>query len=503
MKKILRICVLTLIIFVLIISAACSQSAKNGQNDNSAKNQAENEDNDQPGKSEEVQENQKTDVRSVLDTLPDENFGGYVFKIWTSNNYNTTLEGRQAPEDQETGEPVNDALYRRDRLIEEKYNIQIEYNIFAEASPLYSAARNSIQAGENSFDYAVDMMMEVTKNLAQNGMAYDFNKVPGVDLSREWWSRFAIRDLTIDGRFFFPTGDITARYPGSQYLMIFNKKIFADEGFEYPYQSVLEGSWTLDAFFDIIKDSSRDINGDGVLKSTEDRFGLVVEAMAPFCFLRAAGEGLTKIVDGNPVLNVKNEKTIAIIDKLASVWGNESYMYAPKNYVVYEEVPIFKEDRAMFVPMTGTNLSLFKDMESDFGIVPLPKYDKNQEDYYSHCQPWGSAAVTIPHNIENIERTGIIVEAMAAAGRYTSTPAAYDVTLKTKYARDEYSETMFDIICDGSTYDFAHLYDWGTIQSSFQTSLAKADSYLTKFDSIEAKAQAAMEKTIEAFQNVN
>jgi len=325
--------------------------------------------------------------------------------------------------------------------------------------------------------------------------------VPGVDLTKEWWSKFAVRDLTINDRFFFPTGDITARYPGSQYLMLFNKKIFEDMGINYPYQTVLDGDWTFETFFDIIKDSSRDLNGDGVLKSKDDFFGLVGETMAPFCFFRGAGESLTKIVDGNPVLNVRNERTIEVIDKLASYWGDESMMYAPRSYNVYEEVPMFKEDRVMFLPMTGTNLLLFKDMESDFGIVPLPKYDKNQDNYYSHCQPWGSAAVTIPQNIQNIERTGTIVEAMAAAGRALVTPAAYEVTLKTKYARDEFSETMFDIICYGSTYDFAHIYDWGLIRSSFESALIRGESYLTKFDSIEAKAQASMEKTIEAFES--
>jgi len=81
------------------------------------------------------------------------------------------------------------------------------------------------------------------------------------------------------------------------------------------------------------------------------------------------------------------------------------------------------------------------------------------------------------------------------------TPAAYDITLKTKYARDEESEKMLDIICAGSAYDFAHIYDWGTIYSSFCSTIAKGDSFGAKFESIEGKAQAAMEKTIDAFEN--
>ena len=446
-----------------------------------------------------AEEPPKVDAVSVLAGLPDENYGGYQFRIWTSNWFNTTLEGRQAPEEEETGEPINDALYRRDRLVEDKYNIQIVYNIIDyDAGKLLSAAQNSIKAGDDAFDYGLDNMITFTKGLAQNGMLLDFNKIPNVDITKEWWSRYAVRDLVIDGKFFFPTGDITARYPGSQYLMLFNKKLFADMGLELPYQIVLDGKWTVDVFFDLIKDKSRDLNGDGTI-GKGDFYGFTLETMTSFCFTHAMGEGLTKIVDGNPVFNVNTDKMIDIMDRLAAVWGKPSYMSYTPSYQVYDEVPIFKEDRALFVAMTGSNTSLFRDMESDFGIIPLPKYDAKQEAYYSYCQPWGSAAVNVPTTITDASRTGMVIEALAAVGKYTSTPAVYDITLKTKYARDENSVAMLDIILAGSRYDFAFIYDWGGIYNAYVGAINKGESFLAKWESIEGKAQAAMEKTIAAY----
>ncbi|MCL2159738.1 MAG: hypothetical protein FWH48_10055, partial [Oscillospiraceae bacterium] len=56
------------------------------------------------------------DALSVLADLKEADYDGYEFKIWTQNWPNTTLLLRQAPEEEETGEPINDALYRRDRL---------------------------------------------------------------------------------------------------------------------------------------------------------------------------------------------------------------------------------------------------------------------------------------------------------------------------------------------------------------------------------------------------
>jgi len=510
MKKGYKYVSLILVALLLLISAVSCKSPESGSITNTGTGNTENASaNGQQGDSSSAPTKEKEiTVNDIIAALPDADYGGYEFRIWTSNRFNTTLEARQTPELNdageiyETGDPVNDALYRRDRLVEEKYNIKIKYSIYAEAGPVYNAAKKSIAAGDDSFDYAMDKMMDLTKPLAQAGQLVDFNTIPNIDLSKEWWSKYAIRDLTINGKFYFPTGDITARYPGSQYLMLFNKKLMSDMGIDYPYKTVIDGNWTYDALFNITKGVTKDLNGDGVLKKNDDLFGLVVETMAPLCFLRAAGEGLTKIVDGNPVFNVKNERTVEIMGKLASVWADPQYVYYPSSYQVYDEVPIFKEDRALFVAMTGTNTSLYRDMESDFGIVPLPKYDTNQTEYYSHCQPWGSAGVCVPVTCKDLERTGMIIEAMAAGGRYTSTPAAYDVTLKTKYARDEESAKMLDIITSGSAYDFTQIYDWGSIYSLLCSTIAKGESFTSKFESIEGKAQAAMDKTIAAFEGI-
>ncbi|MCL2096211.1 MAG: extracellular solute-binding protein [Oscillospiraceae bacterium] len=500
-KKFLRNFVLFALISALAFIASCSQPTDNDGGSPGNQGGEENpgeyagEDGEEPG--EEV-----PDVRAVMETLPDADYRGYEFRIWTSNHFNSTLEGRQAPEEEQTGDLVNDALYLRDRLVEEKYNIEIVYNIYDDSGPLFSAAQRTINAGDDSFDYALDKMMD-SKSLAQSGLLVDFSRMPNIDLSNEWWSKYALRDLTIDGRFFFPTGDITARYAGSQYLMLFNKKLFEDFGLDLPYREVLEGNWTLDALFDLTKHGTQDLNGDGELRKTDDRFGLVVENMAPFCFLHASGEGLTKIVDGNPVFNVRNDRTVDVMEKLSSVWNDPYYVYLPTSYNTYDEVPIFKEDRALFAAMTGTNTVLFKDMESDFGIVPLPKFDGNQTDYYSYCQPYGSAAVCVPVTATDLERTGMIIEAMAAGGKYMVTPEVYDVTFKIKYARDEESSQMLDIILDGSVYDFAFIYDWGQVYSSFCTTIARGDSFLTRFDAIEDRAQSGMERTIEAFTNTD
>lgn len=509
MKKIMRIlCGLLVCLMIIIMIPSCSSSNNNNsdnknqnQNQDQKQNDADGENKNNPNGGEIEEEEPKVDALSIIAGLPDADYNAYDFKIWTSNWFNSTLEGRQAPEEEQISEPINDALYIRDRLVEEKYNIKIVYSIHdPDPGAFASKAVKSVKAGDNSFDFAMGDMMNVTKSLAQTGAIYDFNQIPNIDLTKEWWSQYAIRDLTINGRFYFPTGDISARFPGSQAMLFFNKKLFADMGIDYPYQMVLDGKWTFDAFSGIIKDRTLDLNGDGKYDKS-DFYGFLGNSSG-YNLFRSSGEGIVKVTDGNPVLNLNTEKSISIMEKLRSFMGDLSYMYYESGFQSYDEVPMFKEDRMMFLIQTGTNASLYRDMEADFGIVPIPKFNDSQGDYYSFCQAWGSTAVCVPQTNDNIERTGMIIEALAAVGKYTSTPAAYDVTLKRKYMRDDESEKMLDIIVAGSCYDLAMMFNWGNIYSSFYTSMDKGENFISTYDSLEPKVIAAMNKTIEVFEGI-
>ena len=495
MKKFARI--IFILLMTTLIFSAVSCGGSNNNNNNSEKladgdiNSAE--------QNEQEQQEEKIDVHSVLASLPAEDYGGYEFRIMTTNWYNPTVEARQAPETEQNGDPINDALYVRDKLIEEKYNITIKYSVEEDDYVLLSKAQKSIKAGDDVFDFAMDNLRVVTSGLAQIGALIDFNKMPNVDLTKEWWSKYAIRDLTINGKFYFPTGDITARYMLADGILMFNKTVFRDMGIEYPYQSVLDGNWTLDEFMTLIRGKTRDLNGDGVIKKDDDFFGLILYNQGAFDFMLGCGEGLIKIVDGNPAVNVKNERTVILMEKVATLWNDEYMPYTVKVY--YEEVPMFIENRAMFLQTTVGDVSLFREMDSDFGIIPLPKWDKNQTEYFSHANPSGTSAVCVPVTNPNIERTGMIIEALAAAGKYTSTPAVYDITLKTKFARDPESEAMLDLICAGSRYDFAKIYNWGDLYTKFCENVGAGKSFIAPFEKIEVKVQKDMEKTIAVFEN--
>ena len=102
----------------------------------------------------------------------------------------------------------------------------------------------------------------------------------------------------------------------------------------------------------------------------------------------------------------------------------------------------------------------------NYGILPYPKYDSAQENYYSITMDF-STAFSIPKTAEeDIEFVGAICEAMAFYSYQHVRDALYSTVLKYRDALDANSSKCIDIILENPRYDFAYIYaySWGDQQ---------------------------------------
>ena len=89
-------------------------------------------------------------------------------------------------------------------------------------------------------------------------------------------------------------------------------------------------------------------------------------------------------------------------------------------------------------------------MEADFGVLPPPKYDEAQDRYYSIIiDPFMQM---IPITAKNAERTGNILDVLAAASHDTVVDAYVNVTLSGKVARDADTVRMLRLVFDDLSY---------------------------------------------------
>ena len=135
-------------------------------------------------------------------------------------------------------------------------------------------------------------------------------------------------------------------------------------------------------------------------------------------------------------------------------------------------------------------------MKTDFGILPMPKYDETQENYTSFLH--GAAGVfCVPITNNNEDKSGRIAEDLARYSHDTVKPAYIDVLIKSKIGRDADSARMIDIIHQNVVVDF------GLMITSIDSDVRRLiDSNNADFSSTFAKREKSYEKAISAYYSL-
>lgn len=434
---------------------------------------------------------------NVLDHIKSENYGGYALSILTTNNINSSLPARTAPDDTLTGDIVNDALFNRDRMVEQKFNISIGYILAPyDGGDILNRAKKSITAGDDEFDFVIGDIANVCTGLA-NGYAADMVNVPNLDFEKPWWNSYINSSTKIAGHNYYAIGDISPRNMSSAYIMMFSLDLFDDYGYTYPYQTVRDGNWTLDRMSELIKNTAQDLDGDGKM-TLKDFYGMISDGTTDWCLYIGCGGTFVELDEDNMLkISCNTEKAEAIVSKLGSFY--ESPDVEKLQDSLYGPGERFMNRQGLFLPYTAVNLSMFTDCEMDFGILPLPKLDESQEKYRTFANFWCLVGTVIPKTCSDPDRTGMLIEAMTALSRYTSTEAGYNVTLLVKQTRDEESIEMLKLATDNLVLELGALYDWGGMKNMMETCIRKNTSFQAKFASIESKVAAQIEKLIEEY----
>ena len=458
----------------------------------------------------EIGEKEKDEeISRISSAAPVKDFEGYNYRILSRDASYALWEGTDADAEEQNGDLVNDAVYIRNRIIEERYNI----NIINKASPdLTSSAKKAISSGSDEYDI---MMGPLSNNfadvLSQGGMLADMKNIPYLDLDKAWYDRNANEQLSIAGKLYVTISDIGKIDKDATWSYLFNKKLISDLALSDPYQLVKSGEWTIDKMLELSRGVSQDLDGDGKM-GMDDRYGYAGETYNLYIgVLSAGGELFKKGKDDLPYYAGLDEAAINSFSKLISMFGDKTVtLRADDYYSSGKEVwggtgimdTAFMENRILFFDTSMARVTFYRNMESDFGIIPPPKRDAAQSGYICSVSVRSTNSLCVPITLPDYERTGIITDALACESHYTLIPAYYELQLKTKFARDDESAEMLDIIFAGRIFDLGLLYDWGGLTSKFEEAMQKNSAdIISALEKIEDRVKSQIEKTIEAYQS--
>ena len=438
-------------------------------------------------------------------------FGGYEFMFLTRTINDpdwAEWNHRDLTAEEITGEVINDAVFNRNRVIEEQFNITINETVL-DHGVMGTRIRQAVNAGDELFD-AIGMHLMTFSGLAQEGMFVNLFDVPYLDLTKPWWDQGTVRDLSIMNKLFVTQGDLLVIDNDAMEAMIFNKRLLRDHNLESPFEIVRRGEWTFRKLIEMSRGVARDLNGDGIMFIQDDLFGGITQADTSISFLVSGGERIAgKDASDIPIITFGSERSFRIMDYVSEIMLDDQnfvqlHRYAGQFGIYDEQVRMMEEDRALFSWIRMIIVERLRGMETDFGLLPLPKLDEAQPNYITHMNPHTGVGIAIPITATDIARTGMILEALSAESRYTLRPAYYEISLRGRYVRDDESEEMLDIILSNTAHDIGYVFNFGGFAMDivhFGTN--RRTEYASAFERALVRMERDIERMIERFENLD
>ncbi|HBL83523.1 MAG: hypothetical protein A2Y17_00515 [Clostridiales bacterium GWF2_38_85] len=434
-------------------------------------------------------------------SIPEMDMDELEIRFLVAGSENMYYESFDIYSEELNNELLNDEIYNRNHRIQEKYNCVITEEKVANVA---TTAEQYMRAGTDDFDIYMPYLHNAV-SLASQGYFYNLYDLDNLNLDQPYWDQKFNEYLTINEKLYFSTGDISMLDNECTMVMFFNKDLITDYNLEDPYTLVQNKEWTLDKVYEISKGFTLD-NGDSKFDQ-EDRYGLHVAFNAPHSFFFSCGGRITNsTTDGGFELAMKSGKNIALIQHIFEITNDSEVLTNNTSGCnSFEAIcEMFVEGRVMFTTFALVDMLQFKDAENfNFGILPYPLDDSNQDEYTCLVSTSLVPVVCIPTTNTHLDETTIIVDALARESAETVTPAYYEKILKKRTLQDNDSEEMLDIIFASRAYDVGYVFNWGGIGSMLEGMYGTNKEFVSTYDSLEGSALTAMNDTIQTFELLN
>jgi ABC-type glycerol-3-phosphate transport system substrate-binding protein len=415
---------------------------------------------------------------------------------------------REIAVDKLNGDPINDAVYERNKLVEDRLHVRINHIPDDDWSSyeLLGRVENAVNAGTNDYDI-ISAACYVTLGQSPKGLFANLRDSAYIDFDQPWWSR-GLNDATLyKGHQHVLAGAMLLSIYRFAYVTVFNQKLFTDAGQNYLYEYVDNGTWTLDKQISLVPVFHRD-NGNNVQDTEGDIYGFISTqhiSVDPY-WSSCEVDILSRDEDGNFVMVFNSGKLFDVADKVLKLYyetDDSSYIFSTSAYDGHMDnaADMFSEGKGAMatVRIMGLERESVRSMTDKFGIVPMPKFDENQKEYHSMLHDQFSV-ISVPTTVQGdrLDEVGAVLEALSSTAYRVVKPVYYEETLRTKIAQDPQSSAMLELIVDNLTTDSGIFYTdaLGGFQNAFRDIIGSKQNTVTSTYKASVKVTAKKLKNL-------
>ena len=474
----MKIKAISLLLALLMLSSsliACSETPQETEQDISAETPV----------SEETVPVEETEDTYVYDSLEDQDFEGYTFRIMSPNGYHDYIFAEEY-----TGEPLVDAQFDSKCAVENRFNIEIISVDGGNDDSNPGIVSRAVTAGDNALDMVIGHDVN-TSRLGIKGYLYNMYDIPQFDFDMPWWPKNTTEALTLDGRLYAASSYISYSGLAMTRATFINKELAEEFNLEIPYDIVREGKWTFDTMYTYLEGYARDLDGDGEITEDNDQAALVAGSHSWYCIQEGADVNCYEHDDDGMIyLDIDAERIAEYIEKANKITNPSFYVRATDGM----GESMFNKGRALFAfTEIGAAYATYRFGDTVYGFLPSPKLNELQEEYINCCTDrlWG-----IPMHIEDeqLEIVGTICEALSCSNFNIVIPAYFEVAMQARVADAPDDSEMLQIIRDTSTIAFAYTFAQPFAQIHSGTRNENVGSLL-------AASETKAEKSLKIFKN--
>jgi len=449
---------------------------------------------------------EETTTEMLVADVPDSDFDGHTFTIINIDYSIPIWAQRDIYSEGQNGDIINDSVYVRNTAVEDRFNCTVASR---QVLDTIAELNKFISSGDSGVDFAT-VPLNRFSIIAITGGFVEYSNIPYINLDAPWWDSSSVESLSVANKLFAACSDITIMDKSATTAMVFNKQLADDYSVSNIYETVNQGNWTIDKLIELSMLVSSDIDGNGIYDD-KDSYGFLYQRDTMSSFLSGCGGFVAEKDDDDlPIMTLYTPKNITILDKLYDFLYNDQFCFhVMKFFDPTSEgftdgmTRMFQNDQALFMWIRMADVENLRAMDTDFGILPIPKYDTVQENYLQTVNPYVGTVIVVPQSVENLERVGIFLEALAAESRKVLLPAYYDIMLTGKLTRDEESLEMLDIIFNNRVYDVGDIYNFGDIGGQLiSMTMTFNRDMSSKYQSLEPAIDAAIEKLVTAYNEL-
>ncbi|MCR5264320.1 MAG: hypothetical protein K6D94_10625 [Clostridiales bacterium] len=447
------------------------------------------------------EENDTATETSIIDILPsDKDFNGYELRIAALDELEHNYGAYLMPE-MENGELLNDTAFRRNREIEERYNVKLSLVLLSSGDEWTIVPRilSSVMSGSDDYQYVqFGSAWDNPVSLIQGGALMNLLEIPELNISSPGFYNDFNKELEINGKLYFAF----SQYANAGTLPIymgFNKNMIFDFGLEQPYDLIFSGGWTWDVFLSYIAGTYADLDGNGKRDIT-DRYGFANgDMLSNYMVWGFDISIMDRAEDRGYVPDILNDKFVSASQIFIDFKKNNENAYIPTSGgVKVNDIHMFNTGNVMF-SHTGSSLDIRTVDDFDVGIAPLPKYDEKQANYcnYMYLNQFG-----VPSTVLDPDIVGAVAEGLAVLSKAEMAPAYIDVYVQEKLLRDEESKRVALLLMEESVIDVTRYYDFadGSITPvDLLSNVKDSGSVVSSFTKVQDKAVKKAEEFFSVF----